>query len=251
MERKMERYVRVDFEKKTKRLPVCFCIDISGSMDFYDKKFGWTNVENSEQVFVDGEWANIAENGTTYMQEVQDGLELFYQAIKEDDFAYDVCESAIVTFNDTPTKIEDFSFIKDKQAPNLIDLPQGDTYIYEALEMCLDMLKDRKLYYKENRIPPPYTPWLVIFSDGKANDDETRIQKIQEKLMDLQDRGKLIVYTMAIKEEKEFLEQLSGYSTRKPILCNKVDTIKKFFEFMSRSVSSSASGAMFNEEFNG
>ena len=218
------KYIRVEFVKKTRRLPVCFCIDVSGSMNFYDPKLGWDEVENSKQEFVDGEWVNIAENGTTYIQEVQDGLELFYQAIKEDDIACDACESAIVTFNDTPTKHEEFSFVKDKKTPNLLDLPKGDTYIYEALEMCLDMLKERRQYYKENNMPAPYTPWLVIFSDGKAHDDELRIQRIQERLMDMQDRGKLIVYTMAIKEEDGFLEQLSGYSVHKPIPCDKASS---------------------------
>jgi hypothetical protein len=58
--------------------------------------------------------------------------------------------------------------------------------------------------------------------------------------MNLQDNEKLTVYTMALSDDAELLNHLSGYSKKRPIVCRDSSTIKKFFDFLAKSVSITA-----------
>ena len=233
-----ERYIRrVDFSNKAKRVPVCFCIDTSHSMGFIDPKLGGYRVVNpGKTVYVDQTVAGYVEGGTTYIEEVMDGIKKFYEAILDDDIACDACECAIVTFNDSPKLYEGFDTVDNKTVPDLSNEPKGNTNVTPALEMCLDLLEKQKQFYKSNRIGY-YQPWLVVFSDGLATDD---VSRIQYRLMNLQDNEKLTVYTMALSDDVELLNHLSGYSKKRPIVCKDASTIKKFFDFLAKSVSITA-----------
>ena len=233
-----EKYLRkVDCSNKTKRIPVCFCIDTSHSMGFIDpKRGGYRIVEPEKTVYVDQTVAGYVEGGTTYIEEVMAGLKKFYEAILDDDIACNACECAIITFNDSPKLYEEFDVIANKRVPDLTNEPKGNTNMTPALEMCLDVLAERRQAYRANRIRH-YTPWLVIFSDGQATDD---VSIIQDKLMDLQDKDQLVVYTMALSEDPELLQHLSGFSKKRPIGCKDANAIKRFFDFLAKSVSTTA-----------
>lgn len=240
-----ERYIRrTDFSRRVKRLPVCFCIDTSGSMDAIDTKLPYT-VTGSTKRFVDSDnWVDA--DGVTYMEEVMDGLKVFYEAILDDDDARDSCECAIVTFNDTPTLYEGFDAVTRKSVPDFTRLPQGNTNITPAIEMCLDVLEKQKDFYKVNRMKH-YQPWLVLFTDGLATDD---VSRIQYRLMNMQDNDKLVVYTMALGDDPALLKHLREYSKMKPIACKDADIIKKSFKRLAQSVSIASVGGSPLEDFN-
>ena len=56
----------------TTRLPVCLCLDISGSMNRTEG-----GIPTGETKFVDGEMWDIVEGGTTAIQELTKGIEYF------------------------------------------------------------------------------------------------------------------------------------------------------------------------------
>lgn len=106
----------------TARVPVCLCLDTSGSMD--------------------GQPIN----------ELNEGVRLFYEAIKEDETALYSAEISIVTFGGNNAEcIADFASLElQPNAPKL--LASGMTPMGEAVNMALDLLERRKDEYKDRGV---------------------------------------------------------------------------------------------------
>lgn len=234
------KYGNLNFMHKARRLPVCFCIDMSGSMGFVDESMGKVSASpNSQEIIVDNERARMTSEGVSYIEEVEDGIKKFYEAILDDDCACDSCECAIVTFNNKATLLEGFDSVENRAVPQLFGNTDGETYLSSGIEKCLEVLDGRIKEYDAYRIKR-YKPWLVIFSDGKATDD---VNDIQEKLMRLQNAGDLTVFIMALPHmEKDIAQYLRGFSKNPPIECDNPDRIKSFFAFLAKSVSVSVQG---------
>ena len=226
---------RIDFSNKAKRVPICFCIDTSASMEVVIDDGG---IKTGKKVFVDQREYEIVEGGTTLMDKIYEGLKNFYDAILDDDMACDSCESAIVTFNDKAKLYEGFSSVEEKSVPNFSSLIGGNTNVSPAIRMALDLLSKQKELYKNNKISY-FQPWLVLFTDGLPTDD---VSVIKRELMQMQDDDKLSVYTMALSDDPELLNALRGFSKKQPIRCADPKDIQRFFEFLAKSVSVVAAG---------
>lgn len=233
---------RVNFNNRAKRVPICFCIDISLSMDEIIEGEQYCKITN-QTIFGDQRQYRIMEpiipndsRVKTKADKVAEGLGNFYEAVKDDDMACDSCEAAIVTFRDTPRVFEGFDSIENKNVP-IFPKPAGNTNITQAIEMSLDILEKQKELYKNNRIPY-FQPWLVIFTDGQPTDDVT---KIKQKLIRLQNEQKLSVYVMSLSDKAEVIDSLRGFSLSDPILSENPKVIKQFFNFLAKSVSVTAS----------
>ena len=82
------------------RIPVCLVVDTSSSMLRITDDL--TGVAPTRQEFRDGQMWNIFEGDyNTSMTQVVEGVNRFYDAIREDELAKDSCEIAIVTFDDS------------------------------------------------------------------------------------------------------------------------------------------------------
>lgn len=117
------------------RLPVCLCLDISGSMKKNDA-----------------------------ISALNEGVEAFYQAIREDEQARNSCEIAVITFNSEVKIAEEFSTVDKKGKVHFT--AEGGTALAHAVNRALDLLEERKNSYKANGVDY-YQPWLVIITDGK------------------------------------------------------------------------------------
>lgn len=228
---------RVNYSNKAKRVPICFCIDTSDSMGVIID--GFENVRSTGQrVFTDQREYEIVEGGISLMDKLHDGIAKFYEAILDDDMACDSCEAAIITFNDTAKLYEGFSSVENKNVPNFSSFLGGNTNISSAIRMALDLLAKQKEFYKNNKISY-FQPWLVLFTDGLPTDDTSLIKR---ELMQMQDNDKLSVYTMALSDDPELLNALRGFSKKQPIRCVDHKEIKRFFDFLAKSVSVVAAG---------
>ena len=129
----------------TARVPVCLCLDTSGSM------IG----------------APIAE--------LNAGVAMFFQAIQEDEVAKYAAEIAIVTFGEHARKIFDSGSITRQQVPIL--QADGGTPLGGGVNLALDLLEARKKEYSQAGIDY-YQPWLVVMTDGQPTDSaETVTQR--------------------------------------------------------------------------
>jgi uncharacterized protein YegL len=180
------------------RIPVCLCVDVSGSMD--------------------GE----------PIEELQNGIQAFYDAVKGNDQAKNACEICIVAFSNGASVIEDYSSVDKKESIHLS--AEGGTDMGEGVELALKKLDERKQEYKKNGVEY-YQPWLVLMSDGDPTDD---VAQAQAKTKQMQMSKKLSVFAIGIGDCCN-LETLSGFTTRKALKL-KGYKFEEFFEWLGKSV---------------
>ena len=214
----------------TPRVPICLCLDTSGSMDAVEGDCTPTG----ETVFEDGRVWNIVTGGTTRIQELQKGIELFYEAIREDEIAVYSAEICIVTFDSTAKCILDFANIERQN-----DIPvlraSGDTAMGEGVNLALDLLEQRKQEYSDKGVDY-YQPWLVLMTDGVPNGSAYELEQASDRIKEMTDKRKLTVFPIAIGAEAD-LSALARLSPKRAPLKLQGLKFREFFEWLSRSVS--------------
>ncbi len=194
------------------RLPVVFCVDTSGSMSRYVDESG-----------------TAKEDGVRLIDLLVNGVNAFYDAIRNNERARHACEIAIVSFDQDVRVLEDFQMVDDKrrfEAPKT----NGETRMGEGVLKALELLEGRKRKYKFSGVEY-YQPWLVLFTDGEPTDEYA---KAQVRIRELEVERKLHVQTVAISDEVD-MDVLSGFSIRRPISVD-YEGISDFFEWLGASV---------------
>lgn len=189
----------------TARVPVCLCLDTSGSMD--------------------GQPIN----------ELNEGVRLFYEAIKEDETALYSAEISIVTFGGNNAEcIVDFASLElQPNAP--IMYASGRTPMGEAVNMALDLLERRKDEYKDRGVDY-YQPWLVLMTDGEPNGDKTELSRAINRTVELVNQRKLTVFPIGIGTYAD-MNVLGKFSPNRQPLKLQGLKFKEFFAWLSKSVS--------------
>lgn len=187
-------------ENPTARVPICLVLDVSGSMD----------------------------GGP--IRELNDGVRLFFDAIRADDVAQYAAEISIVSFGDTVTKKLDFMSVDRQEVPMLY--ASGATPMGEGVTHALDLLEARKGDYKRAGVDY-YQPWMVVMTDGAPTDD---ISVAVARIRSLVAEKKLTVFPIAIGEGAN-LDTLAKLSPTRPPLRLKGLNFREFFTWLSRSVS--------------
>lgn len=189
------------------RVPVILCLDTSGSMD------------------------------GSPINELNSGVQLFYDAIRDDEIALYAADIGIVTFNDTATCISDFAGIADKSfAPTLS--ASGMTYMGEAVNMALDMVERRKQEYKSNGIEY-FQPWLVLMTDGKPNGSTSELSRAVARTIDMEAQRKLTVFPIGIGDGAD-MNALAQFSAKRTPLKLQGLKFREFFSWLSKSVSTTS-----------
>jgi uncharacterized protein YegL len=191
-------------ENPTPRVPVALCLDTSGSM-MGDK-----------------------------IRELVQGVNLFYDAIDEDDDAHDAAEVGIVEFNSSASLIQDFSSVERLQRIDEIDAT-GGTALGEGVNLALDTLEKRKSVYSGAGVLY-YQPWLVLMTDGQPNGSATELERAIQRVTDLVSQKKLTVFPIGIGADAD-MDVLARFSPNRPPLRLRGLSFKEFFEWLSKSVS--------------
>lgn len=185
----------------TARVPVCLCLDVSGSM-------------SGEKI-----------------SELNQGINLFYNAIKDDEVALYSAEISIVTFGTTASCVRDFSSLElQPNAPHLV--AWGPTPMGEAINLAIDLLEKRKNEYKEKGVDY-YQPWLVLMTDGEPTDN---ISEAVSKVVNLVNNKKLTVFPIGIGRDANMTTLASFSPNRAPLRLQGLK-FKEFFAWLSQSVS--------------
>ncbi len=219
----------------TPRVPICLCLDTSGSMG---RVVGGTRT--GEKIFSDGQEWNVVTGGTSCISEMQLGIGQFYKAIREDETAMYSAEIAIVTFDDKVTCVVDFANI-DRQE----DLPkltaQGNTDMGEGVNLALDLLEKRKAEYKEKGVDY-FQPWLVLMTDGEPNGDREALIRAINRTRDFVNSDKLTVFPIGIGGAAD-LEVLNAFSPKRKALRLQGLQFQDFFSWLSQSVTQTSRSA--------
>lgn len=213
----------------TPRVPVCLCLDTSGSMAAVE---AGSYVGTGETIRQDGKLWQIVEGGKSRIQELQKGIEMFFEAIRTDILAADSAEISIVTFDNEAKCLLDFANIERQTVPQLH--ANGLTAMGEGVNLALDLLAQRKKEYQDKGVDY-YQPWLVLMSDGEPNGDPAELGRAAQRVTELVNAGKLTVFPIGIGGEPG-MDALAALSPKWEPL--RLDGLKfqEFFAWLSSSI---------------
>lgn len=187
-------------DNPTKRVPVCLCLDTSGSMD------------------------------GSPISELNDGVKAFYDAINDDDVAKSAADVCIVTFGyNGVVENQGFQSIYGEIAPSFY--ADGGTPMGEAVEKALDLLESRKSEYRNSGVDY-FQPWLVIITDGAPTDN---IDRAASRSSDMANNGKLTIFPIGVGGAN--MDTLRRFSPKRNPMKLKGLYFKEFFEWLSKSIS--------------
>lgn len=191
------------------RVPICLCLDVSGSMDN----------GSSENEPID---------------ELNKGVELFFNSIQEDDMARFSAEIAMVTFGGNVTNVSDFATVDAYSSiPKLTAF--GLTPMGEAVNSALDLLDNRKKLYQSKGIDY-YQPWIVLMTDGSPNGDPNELQRAIDRTIELTKNRKLTLFPIGIGPKAD-MDVLQRFSPNRTPLRLQGLKFREFFAWLSQSVS--------------
>lgn len=188
----------------TARIPVCLCLDTSGSME-----------------------------GKS-IDELNEGVRLFYDTVREDEIALYSAEISIVTFGDEAKCISDFCRA-DEQSEVPALSAYGSTPMGEAVNMGLDLLEGRKQEYKSKGIDY-YQPWLVLMTDGEPNGYASELTRAVNRTVEMVNNKKLTVFPIGIGAYAD-MNVLAQFSPKRMPLKLQGLKFREFFTWLSQSIS--------------
>lgn len=186
-------------ENPTARVPICLCLDTSGSM-----------------------------TGNP-IRELTQGVAKFYAEIKSNKLARYSADICIITFGTEVTKRVDFRDVEKQFVPEL--QAGGLTPMGQAVIKALDTLDFRKQEYKAVGVDY-YQPWLVLMTDGQATDD---ISLAAQEVSQLVSGRRLTVFPIGIGEGANMTELARFSPGRDPIRLQGL-AFAEFFTWLSKSV---------------
>lgn len=189
----------------TARIPICLCLDTSSSM------------------------------AGAPISELNEGVQMFYDAIANDEMAVHSAEICIVTFGHNGFEcLADFASLNvQRNSPTLI--ANGLTPMGEAVNLGLDLLDKRKDEYK-NRGVDYYQPWLVLMTDGAPNGDSGELQRAISRCVEAVQAKRLTIFPIGIGNDAD-MSVLAQFSPNRSPLRLKGLCFNKFFEWLSKSIS--------------
>lgn len=190
-------------DNPTARVPVCLCLDTSGSMC------------------------------GTPIAELIGGIELFRENVLNDDIAKYSAEVCIVTFDSNVECVVDFTAV-DGMPQNLQLDADGGTSMGDGVNMALDLLEKRKEEYKRNGVDY-YQPWLILMTDGGDNGDRDSFTRACDRVADMVKNRKLSVFPIGIGEGAD-MKVLEEITTKKPLRLKGLK-FRELFSWLSKSIS--------------
>lgn len=186
----------------TNRVPIVLCLDTSGSMDGVP------------------------------MQELNEGVRLFFEALKSDAVANASAEVAVVCFSDDAESIADFQGLGRVSTPPHIPCSGGSTNLGAGVNLALDHLDARKREYQQAGVDY-FQPWLVLMTDGQPTSDEH--VRAGPRTRRLEEQGKIVVFPIGIGAHAD-MNTLAMFSTRNQPLRLRGLNFPAFFRWLSQSV---------------
>lgn len=171
------------------------------------------------------------------VSELNEGLFILGEALKEDSQALGRVEFCIISFDDTARILVPFAPAYDYEAP--VVTCGGMTAMHQAVGLALQQLEIRKQQYRNNRTT--YNrPWVFMLTDGEPNDEDKG--EFQD-LLDAQRDKHCTFFPMGIGNEVNMnvLKSLVFDKEKGFVLKATKENFKNCFKWLSTSVSTTSS----------
>lgn len=218
---KYEGFTAGDFGTSTrKRLPICFCLDVSGSM------------------------VSPMGNGGTRISELNRAFDQFIEAMKRDENVLQSADVAVITFGGKVNIDKPFASLQKQEFSRINVNERSFTPMGEAITSALKLLDLRKNAYRDRGIKY-FKPWIVIITDGEPegpNATDNFVQALAQ-INQLERENKLFVFNVAIGDDCSFdnLKKLSIKNTE-PFYVNDASDLDNLLKYLVVSSSSLVSG---------
>lgn len=205
-----------DFGNSTKRrLPICFCLDTSGSMQ------------------------------GDPIKQLNMGLQNFLSSIKANDETRSATDISIITFGSSVDIVMPFGKISKENGIPTIQASTSLTPIGEGVLTALELLNARKTGYRNLGIKY-YQPWIVVITDGAPQGPNAmaNYRAAVEACNELEKNDKLVVFNIGVGNAVDF-DLLKKLSVKRPEPISIASAeFGKLFEFLGSSSSSVVSSGM-------
>lgn len=182
------------------------------------------------------EWgAAVAQSHPTPIDALNEGVQHFFQSLREDIVAKHSAEVAIVAFSGVAQGILDFQSLERIESPPrlILETQHGGTSLGTALELALQKLDERKAEYQEAGVDY-FQPWIVLMTDGQPTDD-THLT-VRSDIHDRIKHRRLSFFPIGVGDGVN-IEVLTDLSPNRPALRLQGLKFNEFFEWLSQSVS--------------
>lgn len=175
------------------------------------------------------------------IQELNEGLVAFGQALHEDSLALGRAEVTIISFSSNVDTVEGFRPGEQYEAPVLS--ANGLTALNEAIIAGLDAIEARKAEYKSVGVNY-YRPWLFLLTDGVPTDTNKEAEA-KRRLRTAIEQKKVVYIPMGIgsadtaKLQEYYPENYvdeNGAPKAKIVLKARTDNFKEAFVWLSKSI---------------
>lgn len=209
-----------DFKKSTrKRLPICFCLDVSGSMI-----------------------APTTDNRTR-MDELNDAFSKFIETMKNNPEVSASADIGIVTFGGDVRIAQQFIPVSNLNHNSINVNMKSLTPLGEAIQLSLKLLEVRKNAYKQRGIKY-YQPWLVVLTDGEPEGKNAKksMEEAIAQTTKLEGDNKLVVFNVGIGADAN-LDELKKLSVKRKEPISVTETkLDELFTFLGASSESVIGG---------
>ena len=103
------------------------------------------------------------------IDEMNKGLQDFYNEISDDDSTSQKLEVSIITFSNLVETVLEPALVDNFKMPQLS--AAGTTAMVDAMNEAIDKVEARKKWYKETG-QTYHRPWIILITDGEPDDDQ-------------------------------------------------------------------------------
>lgn len=189
---------------------------------------------------------------TYNMDALNAGIRSFLEDMKDDERMSRQLETAIIAFDD---------IVEVVQTPDLAPFINyqdvtagGTTALVAAIRKAIEIVEERKDYYKANNIKYKL-PWIVVVTDGGETEQPSEVGVLAQEIETATKNSKFMLLPIAVGDEAfAALKELAGYKKISENNYQKLDPVmlnearfSEFFQWLSASmtiVSQDQSGAV-------
>jgi uncharacterized protein YegL len=129
------------------------------------------------------------------IEELNKGIETFYEDIKLDSTTANRLEVGIVEFSTSVKTLVDPSLAQNFLMPKLT--VKGSTALVDGVREGIKIIRSRKDWYK-NTGQPYYRPWIILITDGEPDSNQD-INGLSIEIKDAMDKKEFFFFALGVQ----------------------------------------------------